>query len=158
MFKKQMFFVTLNYKSKILKAFFQEMKPKFKQLRAPRTYMTKREKRLPAFQRPKRWFKKQAYKKVSKQKVFGLVASNGKSLCFLVPKPWSTDLWAREVRKKVGPFLKRTFPNLTSCQILLDGEKLLHGPNAKAAFKDHNIKCLPGWPKYSPDLNPQENV
>jgi hypothetical protein len=120
--------------------------------------MNKREKHLPAFVRPKRWFPKKDYKKVCKQKVFGLTTSNGKALCFLVPKPWSTELWAKEVKKKVGPFLKKSFPNLTSYQILLDGEKLLHGPAAKAAFKEHNIRSLPGWPKYSPDLNPQENV
>ena len=27
-----------------------------------------------------------------------------------------------------------------------------------AAFRAFNIKLLPDWPKYSPDLNPQENV
>ena len=34
----------------------------------------------------------------------------------------------------------------------------MHGPAAKKAFQDSNITILPDWPKYSPDLNPQENV
>ena len=135
-----------------------ELKGKHKKLRAPWTYMTKAEKQKPAFVRPKRWFPKKQWKKVKKQKVFGLTTSNGKSLCFLVPPGYTTEKWAGDVRKRVGPFLKRSFPSLSSFQILLDGEPLLHGPAAKAAFKAWNIKCLPGWPKYSPDLNPQENV
>ena len=135
-----------------------ELKPKFSQLRAPWTYMTKAEKRLPAFVRPKRWFPKKAYRKAKKQKVFSITTSNGQSLAFLVPKPWSTEVWAKEVKKRVAPFMKKAFPNLTSYTILLDGERLLHGPAAKAAFKSTNIKIFPNWPKYSPDLNPQENV
>ena len=62
------------------------------------------------------------------------------------------------MKAKVGPFLKKSFPSLKSYQILLDGEKLLHAPAAKTAFRLMNITILPGWPKYSPDLNPQENV
>ena len=58
----------------------------------------------------------------------------------------------------MAPFLKKAFPDLTSYNILLDGEALLHGPPAKAAFRAGNITIMPGWPKYSPDLNPQENV
>ena len=135
-----------------------ELKPKFAKLRAPWTYMTKAEKHKKEFVRPKRWFKKKDWKKVRKCKVFGLTTSTGKVLCFLIPKPYSTEQWAQHVKKKVGPFLKRSFPNLGSYQILLDGEQLLHGPPAKAAFKKFSMKCLPGWPKYSPDLNPQENV
>ena len=52
----------------------------------------------------------------------------------------------------------RTFPGRTAFQILLDGEKVLHGPAAKAAMATANITCLPKWPPYSPDMNPQENV
>jgi hypothetical protein len=135
-----------------------ELQGKFKKLRAPWTYMTKAEKKLPAFVRPKRWFPKKEYKKTMKQKVFGISTSNGKSLAFLVPKPWSTELWAKEVKKRVVPFFRKTYPNLTSFTILLDGEKLLHGPAAKAAMRIGGIKVLSDWPKYSPDLNPQENV
>ena len=40
----------------------------------------------------------------------------------------------------------------------MDGEKVFYGPPAKKAMKDNDITVLPGWPKYSPDLNPQENV
>ena len=29
---------------------------------------------------------------------------------------------------------------------------------AKAADAEFGVQVLPGWPKYSPDLNPQENV
>ena len=136
----------------------EELKPKHARLRAPWTYMTKKEKRLPAFVRPKRWFPKKEYKKVMKQKVFSITTSNGKTLAFCVPKPWSTEEWAKEVKNKVGPFLKKAFPRLRSYQILFDGERLLHGPAAKLAFTAQNIVPLPDWTKYSPDLNPQENV
>ncbi len=135
-----------------------ELKPKFTKLRAPWTYMTKAEKQLPAFARPKRWFPRKDYKKTKKQKVFGMTTSNGKKLAFLVPKPWSTEKWAVAVKNRVAPFLKKSFPRLSTFQILLDGEKILHGPAAKDAMKKAGIKTLPGWPKYSPDLNPQEHV
>jgi len=58
----------------------------------------------------------------------------------------------------LGPFLKKCYPTTTSFQILPDGEKLLHAPPAKSAYKELGITTLPKWPKYSPDLNPQENV
>ena len=29
---------------------------------------------------------------------------------------------------------------------------------AQATFAEFGMQVLPGWPKYSPDLNPQENV
>jgi hypothetical protein len=134
------------------------LQPKFKRLRAPWTYMTKAEKKLPAFVRPKRWFPKSQYKFVKKQKVFGFTASSGKMLAFLVPSPWSTEKWARLVKTQLAPFLKAAFPNRREFQILLDGEKVLHGPAAKTAFREHKITVLPSWPKYSPDLNPQEHV
>ena len=87
------------------------LKPRFNKLRAPWTYMTKAEKKKPAFVRAKRWFKKGEYKKTQKQKVFGLVTSNGKVLCFKVPpKPFSNVLWAKFVKEEVGPFLKQAFP------------------------------------------------
>ena len=64
----------------------------------------------------------------------------------------------RDRRKRVGPFLKRSFPRKQSVQILLDGEKIFHSPVAKAALRDKNIKVLPKWPAHSPDLNPIENI
>lgn len=135
-----------------------ELYPKFTKLRAPWTYMTKSEKRKPAFVRPKRWFGSKDYKKTRKQKVFGLTASNGKSLVFLVPKHYTAELWAADIKKHLKPFLKKAFPGKSAFTILLDGEKLLHAPVAKAAMRECGISVLPHWPKYSPDLNPQENV
>ena len=75
-----------------------------------------------------------------------------------MPKPWSAEQWAVQVKKKVGPFLKKSFPGKSSFTVLLDGEKLLHAPVAKAAFREQGMTALPGWPAYSPELNPQENV
>ena len=120
--------------------------------------MTKKEKYLPAFTRPKRWFKTSDYKKTTKQKVFGFTASTGHKLAFLVPKPWCTEQWAAEIRAQLAPFLKSCFPGRTSFCTLIDGEKLLHGPAAKAAMAENGITVLPNWPSYSPDMNPQENV
>lgn len=136
----------------------QAIRPRFLSLRSPWTYMTTAERAKPAFQRPKRWFPKQDWKTTRKQKVFGFVTSNGHKLAFLVPKPWTTAEWAQEVRARLAPFLRRAFPTRTSFQILLDGEKLLHGPAATEAMSGAGIRVLPHWPKYSPDLNPQENV
>ena len=135
-----------------------ELQPRFKKLRAPWTYMTKKERIKPAFQRPKRWFPGKDWKKVKKQKVMGFTSSNGKQLAFLVPSPWSSAIWARFIKSKLAPWLKKVFPQKTSYKILLDSEPLLHGPEAKAAFREANISVLAGWPKYCPDLNPQENV
>ena len=127
-------------------------------LRAPWTYMTKAERALPAFQRPKRWFPKNEWKTTKKQKVFGFTTSNGHTLAFLVPKPWSTAEWAKAIQARLVPFLRKAFPLRQTFQILLDGEKLLHGPAAVAAMEASGVSVLPRWPKYSPDMNPQENV
>ena len=135
-----------------------DLRPKFLQLRASWTYMTAAERRKPEFQRPKRWFPKKDWKKTKKQKVFGITTSNGHKLCFLVPHPWTSDGWAKEIKNKVGPFLKKAFPNKRAYQILLDGEQLLHAPVAKAAMEGVGLAVLQSWPKYSPDLSPQENV
>ncbi len=87
-----------------------------------------------------------------------MTTSNGKSLVFLVPTPWNAEVWAGLVRKKLSPFLKKSFPDKGSYEILMDGERLLHAPVAKKAYKDCDITVLRHWPSYSPDLNPQENV
>jgi hypothetical protein len=110
------------------------------------------------FQRPKKWFPKKEWVKTKKQKVFGLTTNSGEQLCFLVPKPYSTVLWALDVKNKIIPFLKRQFPNRTEFTILFDGEALIHGPEAKLAMQVGGIKVFGNWPGYSPDLNPQENV
>ena len=100
----------------------------------------------------------QRYKKISKQKVFGMTTSNGKSLVFLVQKPYDKHKWAADLKQKVVPFLKKCFPNLSEYRILLDGEGLFRAPPARKVMKDNKISLLPDWPGYSPDLNPQENV
>ena len=135
-----------------------DLKPRFRRLRARWTYMTEEERHQPAFQRPKRWFKKSEWKRTNKQGVFGFTTSTGQKLAFLVPHPWSTEQWAVEVRNRLAPFLRSQYPGRRQFQVLLDGEALLHGPEAKAAMTECGISVLPGWPSYSPDLNPQENV
>ena len=135
-----------------------ELQPKFKKLRSRWTFMTAKEKKKPAFQRPRRWFPKREYKLVKKYKVFGFTASDGKSLVFPVPSPWDADVWAVLVKKKLQPWLQKVFPGKTSFTILLDGEKLLRAPAAKRAYAAANITLLGPWPGYSPELNPQEHV
>ena len=136
----------------------EELRAKFKELRAPWTYMTDAERTMPKFQRPKRWFPKDQWRKTKKAKVFGITTSNGKSLAWIVETPYDSAKWAADVKDKVLPFLKRSFPGKRSFQILLDGEKLLHAPAPKRAMDEGGMSVLPNWPKYSPDLNPQENV
>ena len=63
-----------------------------------------------------------------------------------------------EIRNRVAPFLRSAFPGRRSFQVLLDGESLIHGRAAQVAMAEARITVLPGWPSYSPDLNPQENV
>jgi transposase len=135
-----------------------ELQARFKQLRAPWTYMSDKERHKPAFQRPKHWFPKKQWEKVKKQKVFGFTASNGKMLAFLVNGDWNTAKWSRLIKSKLAPWLKKTFPGKTSFKIILDGEKTLRGAAAKTALRQAGITILAGWPGYSPDLNPQENV
>ena len=66
--------------------------------------------------------------------------------------------WAGYLKSKVVPFLKRTFPEKASFNLLLDGEKLLHAPDAKRVMNQYQIKTLSDWPGYSPELNPQDHV
>ena len=134
------------------------LQPTFKRLRASHTYMSQAERLKPAFQRPKRWFPKKQWQKVKKVKVFGFTASTGAQLNFLVPTPWSSSVWASLVKSKLVPWLKKVFPNKTSFNVLLDGEKLLHAKEAKEAYRKFNITIEPAWPGYSPDFNPQENI
>ena len=137
-----------------------QLRKKFKRLRASWTYMRKSEKRKTAFLRPKKWFDPKDWKNTRKQKVFGLTTSTGKMLTFMVGagKPWTAEKWAKKVDKRLGPFLKRCYPERTSFTILLDGEKLLRAPPAQRAYRKWGIRILPKWPGYSADLNPQENV
>lgn len=134
------------------------LRSKFKRLRSSWTIMSKAERKLPAFQRPKRWFKKADWKTTKKQKLFGLTTSTGEKLAILIPSPFNKYVWAKLVEKKVGPFLRRAFPDHSNIVLLLDGEKVLRAPVVKKAYKEFNITLLPGWPASSPELNPQENV
>ena len=135
-----------------------DLRPKFKQLRASWTYMRPDEKYKPAFVRPKRWFKGNDYKRVQKQKVFGLTTSNGKSLAILLPKPFTKEKWAQLVKTRVSPFLKKAFPSRKQFRVLLDGEQVLRADNVKVVMREKGIVLLENWPPHSPDLNPQENV
>jgi len=94
-----------------------ELHPAFEKLQSDWTYMTEAESKQPAFQRPnkkKKWFPSKEWAKIRKMKVFGLTTSNGKQIFFEVP--WGkaelggldSDRWASFVRKKLGPFVKRT--------------------------------------------------
>ena len=122
------------------------LRPKFLRLRAKRTYMNEKEKYQEAFQRPKKWFEGEDWKHVRKQKVFGFTTSNGKVCAFLVPPSYTGEKWAKDIDKKLAPFLKKCFPDRTSFRILLDGEPLLHTACAKAAMRKHGITVVPGWP------------
>lgn len=132
--------------------------PRFKRYRATWTYMTEKERNKAAFQRPKRWFPKKDWVKTKGQKIFGMTTSNGKILAIKMPTPYNNYIWKRLVTSKIVPFLKRAFPNKRAFKLLLDGEKIFHAPEPKAAYREAGITILPGWPAYSPELNPQENV
>ena len=119
--------------------------------------MSKKEKHQPEFQRPKKWFKGKEWKKTKQQQVFSFTTSNGKQLVFLLPSPFTTAIWAKLISSKVAPFFKKAFPNKRKYHVLLDSEPVLHGPEAQTAFKKAKITVEP-WPKYSPELNPQEHV
>ena len=84
--------------------------------------------------------------------------STGDVLAVGVTEPWSSAEFARLVRAKVGPWLEASYPAMVRITVLLDGEKVLHSPEAKTALGEFNIVSMADWPKYSPDLNPQENV
>ena len=52
----------------------------------------------------------------------------------------------------------RAFPGRSTYTLLLDGESIMHTPEAEKALKDCGVRLLAPWPAHSPDLNPQENV
>ena len=51
-----------------------------------------------------------------------------------------------------------SFPDRARIRIRRDSEPLLHTSQATEAFAEFGIEAMPGWPKCSPDLNPQEYV
>ena len=134
------------------------MRARFTRYSAPWTYMTKAERYKPAFVRPKRMFKRCEFKKTQKGKVFAVTTSTGKLLMAHCPLPFDSDAFARIIRRRVGPFFVKEFPDRRKRVILLDGEPLFHAPPAQAAFKEFGLSVLPRWPPYSPDLNPAEHL
>jgi len=131
---------------KIFSYYPKYLKSRHARLRASWTYMNAKERHQKKFQRPKKWLEGKDWKNVKKQKVFGFTTSNGKICAFLVPAKYTGEKWAKDIDRKVAPFLKKCFPGKTSFRILLDGEKLLHKPCAKAAMRRHGIEVLAGWP------------
>ena len=103
-------------------------------------------------------FTRKEYKTTKKGKVLGFTASAGKMIFLRCPSPWDSAMFAKLVRKKVGPLFRAAFPDRADIRTLIDGEPLLQTDVAKAALSEFGIKAMSGWPRYSPDLNPQENV
>ena len=135
------------------------LKTRHKQLSSKRTIMKKAERTKPNFMKPRnKLFDRKTYKQASKAKVFGITASDGSSMVCPSPlHPTSKD-WVKLFRGRVVPFLRDVFPDRRHITVLLDGEKLMHTDEAKAAMRESGVRVLQGWPSHSPDLNPQENV
>ena len=140
--------------------FPRNMKARFTRYRCAWTYMKASERGQSDFLKPRkeRMFGKKEYSSTKKGKVLGFTTSTGKQLFVLCPQPWNSAAFARLVKQRVGPFFRKSFPGRSTIRILLDGEPLLHTDVAKAALSEFGLHALPDWPKYSPDLNPQENV
>ena len=140
--------------------FPRKMKARFTRYRCAWTYMKASERRKAEFLKPKRdrMFGKRECKAAKKGKILGFTASSGRQLFIQCPSPWNSEAFARLVRRRVGPFFRSCLPAKTSMRILLDSEPLLHASVAKAAFAEFGLQPMASWPKYSPDLNPQENV
>ena len=135
------------------------MKARHKVKNCKRTIMSKRERNRPAFLQPTHHiFTRTEHKRASKAKIFGITTSNGHCLVLPCPLDPSAKDWIKLVQKHIGGFLRAAFPERHTCQVLLDGESLLHTVQAKAALKAEGVRVLPAWPSRSPDLNPQENV
>jgi len=136
------------------------LKARFIRYRCSWTYMRKCEKHQAEFLKPKKRqiFSRKEYKTVQKGKVLGFTTSTGKMLNLRCPSPWNSAMFAKLVRKRVGPFFQDAFPGHANIRVLMDREPLLHTDEAKAALAEFGIKAMEDWPKYSPDLNPQENV
>ena len=135
------------------------LKTRHKQLNCKRTIMSKAERAKPNFAKPRhKMFSKKDYKKTSKAKVFGITANTGSSMVCPSPlHPKSKD-WVKIFCAQVAPFLRGEFPDRQRITVLLDGEKVMHTEEAKAAMRRHGVRLLQQWPSHSPDLNPQENV
>ena len=141
------------------KYFPKKLEPKQKRVSCKRTIMSKAEKKRPAFLKPRvKDFDRAEFKRVQKAKVFGITSSDGQSLIRPCPlHPTGAD-WVKLVRGHVGPFMRAVFPGRRWRTVLLDGEGIMHTPEAKLEMERWRLRPLPGWPASSPDLNPQENV
>ena len=73
--------------------------PKFRRVRARKTYMKKTERFKPGFLRPKHWFRKEDWKKIKKVKIFGLTCSNGCSWAVQCPTPWNQKAFAKLIKE-----------------------------------------------------------
>lgn len=119
------------------------LKLRFFRYNAKWTYMSKAEKKQSAFARPGHAsFTKKEKKSVRKGKIFGMTLSTGAMLVCHVESPFKARDFAKLVRQKIGPFFKQHFPEKSSYQLLLDGEPLMHAPEAKEALKEVGT----GWP------------
>ena len=124
-----------------------------------RTIMRRSEKNKGAFLKPRnKILSRSDWKKCTRAKVFGLTTSTGEVLAIPTPLHPTASDWIKLVQEKIGAFMAAAFPKRASYVILLDGEKIMHTDEAKAAMQEVGIRPLPDWPSYSPDLNPQENV
>ncbi len=75
-----------------------------------------------------------------------------------MPKTLKKEDWARILKRKVIPFLRRQFPDRQQIRILLDGESILRAKENKKLMKDAGVVFLEHWVAHSPELNPQENA
>ena len=62
------------------------------------------------------------------------------------------------MKTSLRPFLQAQFPEKARIRLITDGEQLLHAPVAQRELAKFGIIRMSGYPKGSPDLNPQENV
>ena len=96
------------------------MKARHARKSAPRTIMSKKERRHANFTKPRKHiFKRSEYKRTQQVKVFGLTTSNGKLLICRAPKNPDANDWIRLVEKRVGPFMREAFPGRARMTILL---------------------------------------
>ena len=87
------------------------MKDRHARKSAPRTIMSKKEKKTPAFMKPRKHiFKRKEYRRARGAKIFGLTTSTGEQLICHVPSRLDAADWVRLVQRRVGPFMKAAFP------------------------------------------------
>ena len=120
-----------------------KLKPKQKRVSCKRTIMSKAEKKRPAFLKPRiKDFDRTEYKRVKKTKVFGITTSGGRSLICPCPlHPTAAD-WVKLARQRVGPFMQTAFPGRQRRTVLLDGEGIMHTPDAKAEMGRWGLRPL----------------